>query len=341
MLELIVAAVIVISLILYALMGGADFGGGMWDFLARGPRAARQRKAIAEAIGPIWEANHVWLILVIVLLFTAFPRAFAVMMTALNIPVTIVLVGIIFRGSAFVFRKYDRRTGPAQRRWGVIFGLSSFFTPLVEGITVGALATGHIHVVNGKVTSGFLAGWLTPFAFACGLFALGLFAFLAATYLTVDTEKESDLQNDFRRRALGAGLLLVPLALLAFLTSKNDAPEIFHGLTRWWAPLLLGWTGCCGIAALTALWFRKFPVARIAAIAQVILILGGWALAQFPHLVTSDVTLSNSAAPEATLRLLIIALGAGAVILFPALYFLFRLFKGREIEFPASTTEGP
>ncbi len=330
MLELIVAFVIVVSLILYALMGGADFGGGMWDLLARGPRAKRQKEAIAEAIGPIWEANHVWLILVIVVLFTAFPPAFSAMMTALNIPITIILIGIILRGSAFIFRKYDRDAERVRRRWSVLFGISSFLTPFFEGITVGALATGQIHVTGGAVTSGYLAGWLTPFAFACGLFALGLFAFLAATYLTLDTEAEPDLQNDFRRRAIWAELLLLPLALLAFGTSKNGAPEIFKGLTQWWAPLLLGWTSCLGIAALVALWLRKFAAARIAAIGQVALILAGWSLAQFPHLVMPDITISNSAAPELTLRLLIIALGAGAILLLPSLYFLFHIFKGPE-----------
>ena len=215
------AGFMVVSLILYALMGGADFGGGIWDLLARGPRADRQRRVIAEAIGPIWEANHVWLILVIVLLFTGFPRGFAALMTALNIPITLMLVGIVFRGSAFIFRKYDRRTEPVQHRWSLLFGASSFFTPLVQGMTLGALATGQIRLRNGSLTTGYLAGWLTPFAFACGVFALSLFAFLAATYLTVDTEKEPELQNDFRFRALCSGFLLVPIAAAVFLTFQD------------------------------------------------------------------------------------------------------------------------
>src|SRR5471030_825846 len=125
MLELIVAIFILLSLILYALMGGADFGGGVWDLLAAGPRAARQRKAIAEAIGPIWEANHVWLILVVVLLFTGFPAGFAGMMTALNIPVTVMLIGIVLRGAAFIFRQYDSRAEAVQRHWSTAFGLAS------------------------------------------------------------------------------------------------------------------------------------------------------------------------------------------------------------------------
>jgi cytochrome d ubiquinol oxidase subunit II len=336
MLELLVAICLSLALIVYALTGGADFGGGMWDLLARGPRAARQREAIADAIGPIWEANHVWLILVVVLLFAGFPSGFAAIMTALNIPVTVMLIGIVLRGSAFVFRKYDSRSDEVQRRWSTVFGAASFFTPLFQGVIVGALATGQIRVVNGHVGSGFFAAWLTPFALGCGVFALGLFAFLAATYLTVDTRDQPDLQDDFRRRALLSGLLLGPVAGAVFLTSRLGAPELFHGLTRWWAPLLLGLTSVFAIGALVALWRRRFAAARIAAIGQVTLILVGWSLSQYPDIVTPDVTIGNAHAPDVTLRLLLLALGAGALVLFPSLAFLFHIFKGRRT---ASATE--
>src|SRR5260370_23703531 len=198
MLEVSVAIFIVSSLIIYALMGGADFGGGIWSLLAFGPRARRQREAIVDAIAPIWEANHVWLILVIVLLFNGFPRGFATMMTALNIPMTVMLLGIVLRGSAFVFRKYDVR----ERHWSTLFGMASFFTPLFQGIILGALTTGQIRVEQGRVVTGFMAGLLTPFALSCGVFALGLFAFLAATYLTLDTQDDPDLQDDFSRPSL-------------------------------------------------------------------------------------------------------------------------------------------
>jgi cytochrome d ubiquinol oxidase subunit II len=328
MLEVIVAIFILLSLIVYALMGGADFGGGMWDLLATGPRASRQRKAVADAIGPIWEANHVWLILVIVLLFTGFPGGFAAMMTALNIPLTAMLIGIVLRGATFAFRKYDSQSGVVERRWSTVFGAASFFTPFCQGLTLGALATGRIRVENGQVTTGFFAGWLTPFALACGVFALSLFAFLAAVYLTLDTRDEPDLQNDFRRRALWSELALAPIALVVFFTSKTGAPAMYDGLTRWWAPLLLAWTSLFALAALVALWLRRFSAARIAAIGQATVILAGWSLAQYPNLVTPDVTVANAAAPEATLRLLVLALGAGAIVLLPSLAFLFHIFKG-------------
>ena len=330
MLETLLAAVMLASLILYALMGGADYGGGMWDLLASGTRAQRQRHAIVEAIAPIWEANHVWLILVIVLLFTGFPRAFSAIMIALHIPITAMLIGIVLRGSAFVFRKYDSTEDAVQRRWSTIFGVTSFFTPFFQGLTLGALTTGDIHFVGDRVTTGFFAGWLTPFALTCGLFALALFAFLAGTYMTIDAQSQPDLQNDFRLRAIWAEAALIPLAIIVFSTSKYGAPLMFRGLTNWWAPLLLGWTALSAITAALALWFRRFYLARTAAVMQVTFILLGWGLGQFPHLVTPDVTLQNAAAPESTLKPLLLALGAGAVVLLPSLLYLFQIFKSQE-----------
>jgi cytochrome d ubiquinol oxidase subunit II len=328
MLALAAAASLVLSLILYALSGGADFGGGMWDLLALGPRAARQRTQIAKSIAPIWEANHVWLILVVVVLFTAFPTGFAAMMTALNIPLTAMLIGIVLRGSAFIFRSYDTRPGAVRRHWSTAFGIASIVTPFLQGAVLGALATGGIRVVNGQVTTGFFAGWVTPFALACGLFALVLFAFLAAVYLTLDARDQPDLRGDFRKRAIWSGAALMPVAGVVFLAARHGAPALFHGLTQWWAPWLLGATCLCSLGALGALRWRRFAAARVAAAGQVALILIGWSLAQYPNIVTPDITVVNACAPGATLRLLLLALAAGALVLLPSLLALFRLFKG-------------
>jgi cytochrome d ubiquinol oxidase subunit II len=331
MLALSVAASLLLSLILYALMGGADFGGGIWDLLATGPRAKRQRELIAKAIAPIWEANHVWLILAVVVLFTGFPSGFSAMMTALNIPVTAMLIGIVLRGSAFIFRNYGSQSDPVRRHWSMAFGIASIFTPFSQGMILGALATGRIRVADGQVTTGFFAGWPTLFALACGVFALGLFAFLAATYLTLDAKDQPDLQDDFRLRAIWSGAILVPVGGVVFLTARLGAPQMFDGLTRWWAPLLFGATGFCSLGAFGALWWRRFAAARMAAAGQVTLVLVGWSLAQYPNLVTPDVTVATACAPEATLRLLVLALAAGAVVLLPSLLFLFRLFKGDRV----------
>jgi len=249
-------------------------------------------------------------------------------MTALNIPISVMVIGIVLRGSAFIFRKYDSQSDAVQRRWGTVFGIASFGTPFLQGLVLGALATGRIRLIDGQLVSGFFDGWLTWFSLSCGVFALGLFAFLAATYLTVDTKNEPDLQEDFRLRALWSGITLAPIAGVVFVVSKAGAPEMYHGLTLWWAPMLVAWTSLLAISALWALWRRRFGLARIAAIGQVTLILVGWSLAQYPHLIVPDVTVSNAHAPEITLRLLVLALGAGAIVLLPSLAFLFHLFKG-------------
>jgi cytochrome bd ubiquinol oxidase subunit II len=328
-LETVIAVVLLAAIVIYALSGGADFGSGVWDLLATGPRARAQRDALADAIAPIWEANHVWMILVVVVVFSAFPRAFAAIMTALNIPLTMVLIGIVLRGSAFVFRKYAARTVAAHRGWGLVFGASSMLTPFLLGVCLGALGSGEIRVGEGGLTSGFFAGWTRPFAIGCGLYAQGLFAFLAATYMTHETAAGPELSDDFRRRALFSGIALAPAALIVFLLARSGAPVLFSATTRPWAPILLGATSICAVGALVALWKRRPGVARLAAAGQVALILTGWGLAQYPYLVVPDMTFSNSASPAQTLRLLTIALAAGVVILVPSFLWLFRVFKGR------------
>ena len=322
---MIIAGVMVASLVLYALLGGADYGGGVWDLFAFGPRARAQRTLIAEAISPVWEANHVWLILVIVILFTAFPPAFATIATALHIPITLLLIGIVLRGTAFTFRTYDVQRDDVQRRWSLVFSIASIITPILLGTTLGAIASGTIRSEN--VTSSFFRSWLAPFPFAVGFFALALFAFLAAVYLTVEA-REHALQEDFRMRALLAGVVVGLLALTVFILAKNGAPTVRAGISRsWWALGLHLFTAIFAIGAFVTLWTRHYWVARICAAAQVTLILLGWAFAQFPHLVEPDITISSAAAPQVVLELLLGALAAGAILLFPSYYYLFRIFK--------------
>ena len=181
--ELALAAVIGTALCLYFLLGGADFGGGVWDLLATGPRAAAQRRAVEDAIGPVWEVNHVWLILVVVVLFTGFPAAFAAISVAMHVPLTLFLIGVVLRGSAFAFRGVHAAGRAAERRLGLVFSIASLVAPVLLGMVVGALVSGRIRVEDAIVTSGFFAPWLAPFPVATGLFALALCAYLAATYL--------------------------------------------------------------------------------------------------------------------------------------------------------------
>lgn len=326
-LETIIAGVMVASLVLYALLGGADYGGGVWDLFASGPRARAQRALIADAISPVWEANHVWLILVVVILFTAFPPAFAAIATALHIPITLVLIGIVLRGTAFTFRTYDVQRDNVQRRWSLVFSVASIITPVLLGTTLGAIASGTIRFQNGAPVNGFFGSWIAPFPFAVGFFALALFAFLAAVYLTVEA-RERELQEDFRVRALIAGVAVGLLALTVFLLAKTGAPTVRAGISRsWWALGLHVLTAIFATSAFVALWARRYAWARVCAAAQVTLILLGWAFAQFPHLVEPDVTISSAAAPQITLELLLGALAAGAILLFPSYYYLIRVFK--------------
>ena len=326
-LETIIAGVMVGSLILYALLGGADYGGGVWDLFAVGPRAPAQRGLIAKAISPVWEANHVWLILVLVILFTAFPPAFAAIATALHIPITLLLIGIVLRGTAFTFRTYDVQRDDVQRRWSLVFSIASIITPILLGTTLGAIASGTIRVENGIVTTGFVSTWLAPFPLAVGFFALALFAFIAAVYLTVEAEDRA-LQEDFRLRALLAGVVVGLLALTVFILAGTGAPTVRAGISRtWWALGLHVSTAIFATGAFYTLWTRRYKAARLCAAAQVTLILLGWALAQFPHLVEPDLTITSAAAPQITLQLLLGALAAGAVLLFPSYYYLIRVFK--------------
>jgi cytochrome d ubiquinol oxidase subunit II len=328
--DVLIAGAMMVSLTFYALLGGADFGGGVWDMFASGPRKQAQRELIAEAIGPVWEANHVWLILVVVLLFTAFPPAFAAIATALHIPLTLMLIGIVLRGSAFTFRSYDKRTDDTQRRWGRIFSMTSLITPVLLGVVVGAISSGRIRSEYSEFASAFVYPWLAPFPFAVGLFALALFAFLAAVYLTIEAGDEA-LREDFRLRALGSAVAVGVMALVVFLLSGAGAPPIRHWLTRspWTWPMQIS-TAVFAVGAILALWTRRYRWARFCAAAQTTLILWGWGAAHYPYLVAPDLTIYNSAAPAITLRLVGWALLAGSVLLFPSLYYLFRVFKWSE-----------
>jgi len=334
--EIALAIAMMGALCLYVLMGGADFGGGVWDLLASGPRRDEQRALIAQVIGPIWEANHVWLILTVVVLFSAFPAAFAAISVALHVPLTLFVIGVVFRGSAFTFRTYGTHDDRAERRWGLVFSSASLISPVLLGMIVGAIASGRIRATDGVVWSGFFATWLNPFSIVVGLFALSLFAFLAATYLCAEASTQRpELADDFRARALAAGAAVGVCALLAFGLSFESAPLIRRGLTD--HPFTWPLHVVTAMAATTAFWAlyrRRHGIARVAAGAQAALILLGWAASQYPYLVVPDVTLDSAAANPRTQRLLLGALAVGSVVLFPSLLMLFRIFRRSKVETP-------
>lgn len=339
-LETIIAAAILGSLTIYALTAGADFGGGFWDLVASGPRRAEQRRAISEAIGPIWEANHVWLILVVVLMFTAFPGAFATIVVTLHIPLSIALLGIVFRGAAFVFRAYGEK-GAAAQRWGRVFGWASTITPVALGVCLASVSSETVGLSEHYQTwpgsaqpwelySDFISPWLRPFPFMVGAFVLALFAFLAAVYLANEAKVEA-VREAFRRRALASALVVGLLAQMTLAYAKADARRLYEHLTG----QSLDWryhmvVGLMAAGAIWALWRRAFRMARTLAVGQVAFIVVGWGIAMNPCLIVPYWTTENCAAPRATLVPLAWALGIGALFLFPSFYYLLRVFKGRE-----------
>jgi cytochrome d ubiquinol oxidase subunit II len=324
----IIAGVIAVALNAYVLTGGADFGGGVWDLFATGVRRERQRELIVDSIAPIWEANHVWLIVVVVVLFTGFPAAFSILGTVMHIPLTIMLIGIVLRGSAFVFRSY----GPYGRnRWGLAFAIASIMTPLLLGSIIGSIATGAVaeaaeRIGGATFSEVFVRPWAAAFPAAVGFFAVALFAFLAATYLTVDAQDE-ELREDFRIRALTAAGAVFVCAAVALVLAHSAAPRVAIGVVG--ALLVQAATASAAITAIAALWLRHYRIARLAAAAQVSLILWGWMIAQFPYLIPPTLTIRDAAAPAVTLRLLVLGLAVGAVILAPSLRYLMQTFKAR------------
>lgn len=335
-LEVAVAGVALIAMITYAVLAGADFGGGVWDLFASGPRRDDQRAAIARAMGPVWEANHVWLVFVIVLLFSGFPLAFNALSIGLFVPFHLVLLGIILRGAAFVFRSYSLRAVSLHtqqaftRRWGYIFGAASVITPLLLGMCLGAVSSGNLRVINGQVRFEGGIPWLAPISLVIAALALALCAYLAAIYLILETS--GVLREDFRRRALYAGTAVVVLAVLMLPLLAVEAPHLLRDLfqPRAWPVLAIGI-----ISALVsgwALWQRRFQLARVSAVIQIVALLGGWGLAQYPYIIYPDITLTNSAAPQGTLAFVMISLPFGLALLIPSLYLLFKVFKAGTLE---------
>jgi cytochrome d ubiquinol oxidase subunit II len=329
-----VAAVLWTAIVIYACFAGADFGGGVWDLFARGPRVDAQRRAVARAMGPVWEANHVWLIFMITGLFTAFPPVFVRLSLGLYLPFTIVLFGIVLRGAAFAFRAHAAPEDGPSSPWGTAFGVASAVTPFVLGACAGAVAAGDVPTNSSPSWSTLVGPWTTPFALVCGALALAICAGLAAAYLAVEEEPDDrELAEIYRRRALLTGAVTLVLAVVALPLMRSEAPALWDGLTARGLPLMTLAAVLAGSAAV-AMFTRHYRVARVAAPAQVAAILVGWALAQAPYLIPPDLTVEGSASPPNTMVSLLVAYAGGAVVLVPSLLLLFWVFKGRN---PAAT----
>ncbi|MGH3846432.1 MAG: cytochrome d ubiquinol oxidase subunit II [Pseudonocardiaceae bacterium] len=323
-------AVLWIGLTLYALLAGADFGAGFWDLFAGGSQRGRpQRDLIEHSIGPVWEANHVWLIFVIVLLWTAFPTVFAAVMSTLYIPLTLAALGIIVRGAAFAFRKASDQL-EQERLFGAAFALSSVLTPFFLGTVAGGIASGRVPL--GLAAGDLITSWCNPTSVLGGTIAVGIAAYLAATYLCADAMRggHSELAEAFRHRALATGIVLGVVALAGITVLHADAPGLFDGLTHRALPLVIV-SAIAGVASLLLLLRRRYVLVRVTAALAVTAVLWGWALAQYPYLLPppamADVTITASAATPAVLLAMLIALAVGAALLIPSLLWLFMLFQ--------------
>lgn len=324
------AALLWLSLTAYAVLGGADFGGGVWDIFASGPRKQAQRRAVATAMGPVWEANHVWLIFMITGLFTAFPTAFTRLALGLYLPFSLIALGIVLRGAAFAFRAHGAPEHGAPSGWGIAFGGASTVTPFLLGACAGAVAAGAVPVGPEHTAASLLSGWTTPFALLCGAMALSVCSGLAAAYLAVEASDGGDavLAGDFRRRALLAGFATLVLALAALPLTRASAPGLWSGLTHQGLPLMVV-AMVLAVAAAVAMYRRRYHAARVAAASQVAAILLAWALAQYPYLVPPDLTVEGTAGPPETMALLLVTIIIGGALLVPSLLLLFRVFKGQ------------
>jgi len=318
------AGILLLVITAYAVLAGADFGGGVLDLFASGPRIRAQRIAIATAMGPVWEANHVWLIFLIVGLFTAFPTVFAALSIALYLPFTIALLGIILRGAAFTFQTHGYEAAGELAPWGVAFGAASIIAPAFLGAALAAVAVGSVRATPG---SNVTTGWMSWLAADLAVLAVALCAYLAATFLMVETEGDPPLQADFRQRALGAAIVSGGLALIGLVLAWRQAPLLWSELTGRGIWLLLIALINGPIAAF-AVWRRSPRVARVAVAAQIVFVLWAWAIGQWPALVPPDFTIHGSAAPDTTLLALTVTIAAGMVVLAPSLWLLFRVFKG-------------
>ncbi|MER7394844.1 cytochrome d ubiquinol oxidase subunit II [Streptomyces sp. NPDC000151] len=318
-------AVMWLGLTCYALFGGADFGAGLWDLLAGRAGPGRPRRSLMEhTIGPVWEANHVWLIFVIVLLWSGFPGVFAAVLSTLYIPLTLAALGIIARGAAFAFRKASTELWQ-QRLFGACFAVSSVVTPFFLGTVAGGVASGR--VPPGLARGDVLTSWLNPTSALGGVLAVLTCGHLAAVYLCADAAREGDagLVRWFRRRAVASGLFAGVVALVGIAVLHADAPRLFHGLTHRALPLVI-LSSCTGVAGLAVLR-RRPAAARVLAALAVALILWAWGAAQYPAVLVPDVTVAGAAAQPSVLTACLICLAVGAVLLVPSLWWLYAIFQ--------------
>jgi cytochrome d ubiquinol oxidase subunit II len=318
-------AILIVALAAYAVLGGADFGAGLWDLTAGSARrGARLRGLVHRSMGPVWEANHVWLIVVLVILWTCFPHGFGPMMETLYVPLFLAAVGIIFRGAAYALRGEAASIAEA-RVLGAVFALSSVLTPFFLGCAVGAVASGQVPA-DGDPNAPF-ASWTGATALWIGALSVVTGAYVAAVFLAADSVRAgaADLATAFRRRALGSAAVAGAMALGGLLVIRADERDLYDGLTAGGGLAMVAVSAAIGILTLWLLWTNRFEIARYTSAVAVGAILAGWAFAQRPDFLPGELTLQEAAAGDATLTATLVALVVALLVIVPSIALLYRL----------------
>jgi cytochrome d ubiquinol oxidase subunit II len=324
-------AFILAGMTAYTLLAGADFGAGLWMLLATGPDAPKTRAEARHAMGPVWEANHVWLIFVLVVCWTAYPVAFGSIASTLAIPLTAAAVGIIFRGAAYALRGQG-----TSRTAETVMALSSVLTPFSLGTVVGAIATGRVPV--GNAAGDVVTSWLNVPSVLVGVVAVAFSGYLAAVYLAADSRRgtQPGLTRAFRARALVAGLVSGAVALAGLLVMRHSGLDLTRGL----ALVMVTASAAAGLAAMALCWRSRFQLARVSAALAVAAVVAGWAAAQAPRMLPG-MTVTQAAAGRATLIALVIAVSCGAAVLIPSLALLYTLFLRGRLDAPETAQAPP
>jgi cytochrome bd ubiquinol oxidase subunit II len=317
------AAIVWIGATFYALFGGADFGGGVWDLLAGGAeRGERPRALIQRSLTPVWEANHVWLIFVLVVLWTVFPQAFSAIFSTLYVPLALAALGIVLRGCGFAFRKSIEGL-QGRRAAGATFAISSFLTPFFMGTVVGAIAAGNVPAAG---DGDAFSTWTGPLPLLTGAMFVATSAYLAGVFLVGDARRVDDeeLERYFERRALGAAVVAGALALAGLFALHSEARYVFDRLTSQGLPLLVISLVCGAALLLVLLRGGRRPLRPLAA-GAVVAVIWGWGVAQFPYLLPSALRIDQAAAPGATMTTIFIVFAAALLVVLPSLALLYTL----------------
>jgi len=328
--EALILVIIWSALTLYLLFGGADFGVGIWEVNTALQSTERERNLLYKAIGPVWEANHVWLIFFLVCTHAAFPRAYAALGQALWVPLLIAIVGIVFRGAAYAFRANLLGQRTQRTIWEIVFAVASTVAPFFLGAAAGAVASGKLDFTDsGEYQGDILLGWISPLSLFTGFFTVGVCAFLSAVYLLRESvnQQHDDLVKVWRRRALITGVIMGVLSLIGVVFLAFEPESFWTNFRDRGLPLF-----CVGVAsgagALVAIWRTKALLATICAVSTVTCVVWGWGVSQYPILLPPNLTIENCKTSDSVMWAMLVSIGVGMVIVVPSLWWLLSIFKG-------------